>query len=59
MYQHVATNCPCCNGVNISRSPAILSPFMAKKIFNWDIVNKEEKAEENEILEKTRINPNS
>ncbi len=30
-----------------------------KKIFNWDIVNKEEKEEENEILEKTRINPNS
>ena len=38
MYQHVATNCPCCNGVNISRSPAILSPFMAKKIFNWDVI---------------------
>jgi hypothetical protein len=26
---------------------------LKKKIFNWDIVNKEEKEEENEILEKT------
>ena len=33
-----ATACLCCNSQDLKRSPAILSPFLAKKIYNWDVV---------------------
>jgi hypothetical protein len=29
--------CYCCNSTNISKSPGILMPFMAKMIFDYDV----------------------
>lgn len=33
----VATACACCAGVGLDKSPAVLMPFVAKRIFDWDV----------------------
>ena len=33
--QRIAYQCVCCEGSQLSRSPAILMPFVAARIFNW------------------------
>jgi 2-polyprenyl-3-methyl-5-hydroxy-6-metoxy-1,4-benzoquinol methylase len=35
----ISTYCPCCFSFDIEKSDAILMPFMAKKIFDYDYVN--------------------
>ena len=30
--------CPCCNSTNIKKNPAVLMPFLSKRIFDYDIV---------------------
>ncbi len=30
--------CPCCNSKNINKSPAVLMPFLSKRIFDYDVV---------------------
>jgi SAM-dependent methyltransferase len=37
-----ATECPCCSSRKFSHSPSILSPFLAKKIFGWEVVDIDE-----------------
>jgi hypothetical protein len=34
----VATACPCCCGEALSRSPAVLMPFVAHRVFGWEPV---------------------
>jgi SAM-dependent methyltransferase len=31
----IATHCPCCGGVDLVRSPAVLMPFIAFRTFGW------------------------
>lgn len=31
----IATSCPCCSGTRIDRSPAVLAPFVAERVFGW------------------------
>ena len=30
--------CPCCNGVKINKNPAVLMPFLSKRIFDYDVI---------------------
>ena len=34
----IATHCVCCQGTNLNRSPAILMPFVASRVFGWEPV---------------------
>jgi hypothetical protein len=31
----IATHCPCCDGADLTRSPAVLMPFIAFRTFGW------------------------
>ena len=35
-YQHTATSCVCCGNDQLSRSPPILMPFIAQRIYGWE-----------------------
>ena len=35
-YAHTTSNCVCCGGNRISRSSAILMPFIAHRIYQWE-----------------------
>ncbi|CAN5414999.1 hypothetical protein BH10PSE4_BH10PSE4_42350 [soil metagenome] len=35
---NIASRCICCDGVRLRRSPAILMPFVAKRVFDWEPV---------------------
>ncbi len=37
-YDHIATECICCGGAELMRSPAVLMPFIAHRIYNWEPV---------------------
>jgi len=37
-YDHVASHCVCCGGANLQRSPAVLMPFIAHRIYQWEPV---------------------
>jgi SAM-dependent methyltransferase len=41
-YQHTATSCVCCGSEQLSRSPAILMPFLAHRIYGWEPVQIDE-----------------
>ena len=34
----IAERCPCCHGREIARSPAVLMPFIAARVFGWEPV---------------------
>ncbi len=34
----IATACPCCGGEALTRSPAVLMPFVAHRAFGWQPV---------------------
>lgn len=34
----IATRCICCDGPHLGPSPAVLMPFVAKRVFNWEPV---------------------
>ncbi|MBK7004381.1 MAG: methyltransferase domain-containing protein [Burkholderiales bacterium] len=34
-HERIASRCPCCNGTDLLRSPAIIMPFVADRVFNW------------------------
>ena len=34
----IATHCICCQGARLNRSPAILMPFVASRVFGWEPV---------------------
>lgn len=34
----IATHCACCGGAELEKSPAVLMPFVAKRVFDWDLV---------------------
>lgn len=33
---HVATTCVCCGHAQLQRSPAVLMPFIAHRVYNWE-----------------------
>jgi SAM-dependent methyltransferase len=35
---NIADRCICCEGVQLRKSPAVLMPFVAKRVFDWDPV---------------------
>jgi SAM-dependent methyltransferase len=37
-YDHVASHCVCCGSVDLARSPAVLMPFIAHRIYQWEPV---------------------
>ena len=37
-YDHVASHCVCCGGADLQRSPAVLMPFIAHRIYQWEPV---------------------
>jgi len=37
-YDHVASHCVCCDSVELQRSPAVLMPFIAHRIYQWEPV---------------------
>jgi len=38
----IATECPCCLSKKLDRSPSILSPFLANRVFGWEPVDIDE-----------------
>lgn len=34
----IATRCVCCGAAELEKSPAVLMPFVAKRVFDWDVV---------------------
>jgi hypothetical protein len=38
----IATCCPACGGSALNKNPAVLMPFVAKRVFDWDITILEE-----------------
>lgn len=34
----IARHCICCGATHVARSPAVLMPFVAKRVFDWDVV---------------------
>lgn len=34
----IATACPCCNSASLTKSPAVLMPFVASRVFGWEPV---------------------
>ena len=34
----IATRCPCCEGTDLARGPAVLMPFVAYRVFGWEPV---------------------
>jgi SAM-dependent methyltransferase len=34
----IARHCPCCGGGDLARSPAVLMPFIAARVFGWESV---------------------
>lgn len=36
--ERIASRCICCQGQNLIKSPAVLMPFVAKRVFDWDAV---------------------
>lgn len=34
----IARHCPCCGGEDLARSPAVLMPFIAARVFGWESV---------------------
>ena len=34
-YDHVASHCVCCGSADLQRSPAVLMPFIAHRIYQW------------------------
>ena len=37
-YDHVASRCVCCGSADLKRSPAVLMPFIAHRIYQWEPV---------------------
>lgn len=37
-YERIASRCICCGGKDLLKSPAVLMPFVAKRVFDWDVV---------------------
>jgi len=37
-YDHVASHCVCCGSANLERSPAVLMPFIAHRVYGWEPV---------------------
>ena len=35
----IAKNCPCCNSTNFAKSPSVLMPFIAKRVFGYDLIS--------------------
>lgn len=38
LSERIASRCICCNGDQLRKSPAILMPFVAKRVFDWEPV---------------------
>lgn len=38
IYERIASHCICCNSIHLIRSPAILMPFVANRVFGWEPV---------------------
>ena len=38
----IVKKCPCCNSTNFLKSPAVLMPFISKRIFDYDLISIEE-----------------
>ncbi|WP_200946000.1 class I SAM-dependent methyltransferase [Caulobacter sp. Root487D2Y] len=38
MNERIASRCICCDGDRLRKSPAILMPFVAKRVFDWEPV---------------------
>jgi hypothetical protein len=36
--ERIASRCICCGGKDLLKSPAVLMPFVAKRVFDWDVV---------------------
>src|SRR6516164_9174099 len=36
--ERIASRCICCNSRDLQKSPAILMPFVAKRVFDWEPV---------------------
>ena len=36
--ERIASRCICCGGQDLLKSPAVLMPFVAKRVFDWDVV---------------------
>src|SRR5437016_2710182 len=36
--ERIASRCICCDGDQLAKSPAILMPFIAKRVFGWEPV---------------------
>jgi len=37
-YERIARHCICCGGKRLLKSPAVLMPFVAKRVFDWEPV---------------------